>query len=207
MTTYNRFTSPGKLTPAQNIAKDDWFIAGEAARPDLVWIRFDVREGRNEEMKARLLHRVQQGIAKVVKIPEESIWFYLCDLPSMNIMEWAQIMPPLRAMPDDDVVFNALSAPLQASLSPLAQRRRQRPPERSGRRHFADVAGVNARERRAGRAERRFPRLRRALKHWRFGACHRVGVAFVKFTAQDALATDSAPGERLHDLDFAQYAT
>jgi phenylpyruvate tautomerase PptA (4-oxalocrotonate tautomerase family) len=148
MPTYNCFTSPGKLTLVQkkeiarvctdvyheefclgryliqmifcDIAKDDRYIAGEAARPDLVWIPCDVREGRNEEMKATLLHRGQQGIAKVAKIPEESIWFYLCDLPSMNIMGWGQIMPPLRTMPDDDVVFNALSAPLQASLRPFA---------------------------------------------------------------------------------------
>src|ERR1700689_1092721 len=116
MPTYYCFTFPGKLTPVQkneiarvcadvyhgefglgrnliqvifyDIARDDRYIVGEAARPDLVWIRCDVREGRNEEMKAWLLHRVQQGIAKVAKIPAESIWFYLRDLPSMNIMEW-----------------------------------------------------------------------------------------------------------------------
>jgi hypothetical protein len=71
-------------------------------------------------MKARLLHRVQQGVAKTANVPEEDVWFYLCDLPSMNIMEWGHIMPPLRAMPDDDIVFNSLSTPLQASLRPLA---------------------------------------------------------------------------------------
>jgi phenylpyruvate tautomerase PptA (4-oxalocrotonate tautomerase family) len=70
------------------IAKDDRYIAGEPAQPDVVWIRCDVREGRNEEMKARLLHRVQQGVAKTANVPEEDVWFYLCNLPSMNIMEW-----------------------------------------------------------------------------------------------------------------------
>jgi phenylpyruvate tautomerase PptA (4-oxalocrotonate tautomerase family) len=148
MPTYNCFTAPGKLTTAQKkqiarvctdvyheefglgryliqvifyeIAKDDRYIAGEPAQPDVVWIRCDVREGRNEEMKARLLHRVQQGVAKTANVPEEDVWFYLCDLPSMNIMEWGHIMPPLRAMPDDDIVFNSLSTPLQASLRPLA---------------------------------------------------------------------------------------
>jgi phenylpyruvate tautomerase PptA (4-oxalocrotonate tautomerase family) len=148
MPTYNCFTSPGKLTPAQKkeiarlctddyreefglaryftqvifyeVARDDRYIGGEPAPSDIFWIRCDVRLGRNEEMKARLLHRVQQGVAKAAKIPEEKVWIYLCDLPSENIMEWGHIMPPLRAMPDDEVVFKSLSAPLQASLRPLA---------------------------------------------------------------------------------------
>ena len=29
------------------------------------------------------------GVARAVNIPEESVWFYLNDLPAMNIMEWA----------------------------------------------------------------------------------------------------------------------
>ena len=116
MPTYNCFTAPGKLTLAQKqeiarwcttvyheafhlaryliqvvfyeTASGDRYIAGEPARPDLIWIRCDVRAGRNEEQKTRLLHRVQQGVAKTANVPEEAVWIYLCDLPSMNIMEW-----------------------------------------------------------------------------------------------------------------------
>jgi phenylpyruvate tautomerase PptA (4-oxalocrotonate tautomerase family) len=148
MPTFNCFTAPGKLAPAQkkeisriltdvykeefglaryftqvifyDIAEEDRYIGGEPAPLDVVWIRCDVREGRNEDMKSRLLHRVQKGVAKVANVPEEDIWFYLCDLPSVNIMEWGHNMPPLRAMPDDDVVFTSLSAPLQKTLRALA---------------------------------------------------------------------------------------
>jgi phenylpyruvate tautomerase PptA (4-oxalocrotonate tautomerase family) len=148
MPTFNCFTAPGKLASAQKkeiarvftdvyreefglaryftqvifyeIATEDRYIGGEPAPADVVWIRCDVREGRNEDMKSRLLHRVQKGVAKIAKVPEEDIWFYLCDLPSMNIMEWGHNMPPLRAMPDDDVVFTSLSAPLQKALRALA---------------------------------------------------------------------------------------
>lgn len=120
MPTFEFFTAPEKLTPTQkaeianwctkvyheefgiaryliqvifeDFTRDDQYIAGEPA-PDVIWIRCDVRSGRNEELKARLLHRVQQGVAKTASLPEESVWFYLNDLPAMNIMEWGHIMP------------------------------------------------------------------------------------------------------------------
>ena len=154
MPTYNIFTSPGKLTLAQKeeiarvctevyheefgiaryliqvvfyeVANNDRYIGAKPVQPDLVWIRCDVREGRTPEMKARLLHRVQQGIAKAANISEEAVWFYLDDLASVNIMEWGHIMPHLgavsddRALPQDQPWFAELSAPMQASLRQLA---------------------------------------------------------------------------------------
>jgi phenylpyruvate tautomerase PptA (4-oxalocrotonate tautomerase family) len=101
------------------VAKDDRYVAGKPARPDLVWVRCDVREGRNNEMKAKLLHRIQQGISKIADVPAEAVWVYFCDLPPEDIMEWGHIMPPLRAMPDDDTWFKALSAPFQDYLRKL----------------------------------------------------------------------------------------
>jgi phenylpyruvate tautomerase PptA (4-oxalocrotonate tautomerase family) len=154
MPTYTCFTAQGKLTLAQRenvarvltdvyleefglarymtqvifheIATGDRYVAGKPARADLVWIRCDVRLGRTQDQKARLLHRVQQGVAKAADVPEEAVWIYLDDLPSWNIMEWGHIMPPLgtvsddRALPHDDTWFEALSAPMQTSLRALA---------------------------------------------------------------------------------------
>ena len=151
MPTYSCFTSPGKLTLAQKeeiarictdiyheefgiarylieviffeVAKDDRYIAGKPAPPDLLWIRCDVREGRTPEMKARLFHRVQQGVARAANVPEEAIWFYLDDLPSWNIMEWGHIMPKFRPelVPhQDDPWFQELSASFKESLQKLA---------------------------------------------------------------------------------------
>ena len=149
MPTFTCLTSPGRLTPAQKeeiarvctdgyheefavpryliqvvfyeIARGDRYVAGQPARDDLVWIRCDVREGRNEAQKAKLLHRVQRGVAKSANVSEEAVWIYLCDLPSMNLMVWGHIMPPLvHGMPKDDTWFESLSDPMQASLRPLA---------------------------------------------------------------------------------------
>lgn len=161
MPTFECFTAPEKLTPAQKaeianlcttvyheefgiaryliqvifeeFGSSDQYIAGRPA-PDVVWIRCDVRSGRNEELKARLLHRVQQGIAKTAKISEESVWFYLNDLPAMNIMEWGHIMPrprpgetlaivtvtdPGTVPHDDEHWFESLSEPFKERLRAL----------------------------------------------------------------------------------------
>jgi phenylpyruvate tautomerase PptA (4-oxalocrotonate tautomerase family) len=161
MPTFECFTAPDKLTVAQKaeianlcttvyheefgIARyliqvifrkfesGDQYIGGEPA-PDIVWIRCDVRSGRNEELKARLLHRVQQGVAKTARVPEEVVWFYLNDLPAMNIMEWGHIMPrpnaaetieivtvtnPGSVVHDDEHWFEALSEPFKARLRAL----------------------------------------------------------------------------------------
>jgi phenylpyruvate tautomerase PptA (4-oxalocrotonate tautomerase family) len=161
MPTFTCFTAPKKLTLAQKaeianwctdvyheefgiaryliqvifeeFASGDQYIAGQPA-PDVVWIQCYVRSGRNEELKTRLLHRVQQGVAKTANVSEESVWFYLTDIPAMNIMEWGHIMPrpnpsetieilnvndPVAVAHDDERWFEAVSEPLKARLRAL----------------------------------------------------------------------------------------
>jgi phenylpyruvate tautomerase PptA (4-oxalocrotonate tautomerase family) len=165
MPTFECFTAPEKLTLAQKseianlctdvyhqefgiaryliqvifrqFASGDQYVAGKPA-PDVVWIRCDVRSGRNEELKARLLQRIQQGVAGTAKVPEESVWFYLNDLPAMNIMEWGHIMPrpkpaetleietvndPGLVAHDDEQWFEELSEPMKARLQALSSGR------------------------------------------------------------------------------------
>ena len=62
------------------------------------------------------------------------VWFYLNDLPAMNIMEWGHIMPrpnpaetieivtvtnPGSVVHDDEYWFEALSEPFKARLRAL----------------------------------------------------------------------------------------
>jgi phenylpyruvate tautomerase PptA (4-oxalocrotonate tautomerase family) len=152
MPTYTCFTSQGKLKPEQKkelagwlatvyrevfglqrymtqvifheLAKDDRYIGGHPAPSDVGWIRCDVREGRSEEQKAKLLHRIQEGVAKIANVSGESVWIYFDDLPPMNIMEWGHIMPHLKAMPafpdNDSAWFDGLSEPYKERLRTLA---------------------------------------------------------------------------------------
>ena len=47
----------------EEFGRGDQYIAGQPA-PDVVWIQCYVRAGRDEELKSRLLRRVQQGVAQ-----------------------------------------------------------------------------------------------------------------------------------------------
>ena len=149
MPTFTCSTSPGTLTSAQKegiarvctdvyheefglaryliqvifceVAVGDRYVAGQPAPPDVVWIRCDLREGRNETQKAKLLHRLRQGVADAANVSDEAIWIYLCDIPPINLMVWGHIMPTLvQGMPMDDTWFKSLSDHMRASLRPLA---------------------------------------------------------------------------------------
>ena len=148
MPTFTCSTSPGRLTRAQKekiarictdvyhdefdlaryliqvifreIAVEDRYVAGRPANPDLVWIRCELREGRNGVQKATLLSRLREGVADAADVSGETIWIYLCDIPPVNVMAWGHIMPQLvEGMPQDDTWYESLSDYMQASLRPL----------------------------------------------------------------------------------------
>ncbi len=145
MPTYACSTAAGRLTPAQKtdivrcistvhheetgaprylvqvifyeVASGNHYIAGELARPDQIWIRGDLRSGRTEVQKGKILRRILQGVAKSAAAAEEAVWVYLSDIPATNIAEYGRILP----LPgNEDAWFAALPDPLKARLGPLA---------------------------------------------------------------------------------------
>jgi phenylpyruvate tautomerase PptA (4-oxalocrotonate tautomerase family) len=129
MPTYVCSTAAGRLTPTQKtdivrcittvhheevdaprylvqvifceVASGNHYIAGEPARPDQIWIRGDLRGGRTEEQKGKILRRILQGVAKfAAAAAEEAVWVYLSDIPATNISEYGRILPlPERRLP------------------------------------------------------------------------------------------------------------
>ena len=49
-----------------------------------MWIRGDIRDGRNEEQKSRMLSRILQEVSRIGEIAEEEVWVYLSDIPAQN---------------------------------------------------------------------------------------------------------------------------
>jgi phenylpyruvate tautomerase PptA (4-oxalocrotonate tautomerase family) len=105
MPTYACSVADGRLTPAQklaiaesitaihheetgaprylvqvifyDIAPGNHYISGQLAPAGQIWIRGDIRDGRTEEQKSRMLSRILQAVSRTSAISEDEVWVYL----------------------------------------------------------------------------------------------------------------------------------
>lgn len=69
------------------------FIGGEAASADHVWVRADIRAGRSNVQKAKMLRRIMQETAVILGISEQEVWVYISDIPAQGVLEFGNILP------------------------------------------------------------------------------------------------------------------
>ena len=100
-----------------DIAPGSHYIAGQLAPAGQIWIRGDIRGGRTDEQKHRMLSRLLQDVSKISKIGEDEVWVYLSDIPAQNIAEYGRVLPAPGA---ESVWFEALPGTLRERLRPLA---------------------------------------------------------------------------------------
>jgi phenylpyruvate tautomerase PptA (4-oxalocrotonate tautomerase family) len=100
-----------------DIAYANHFIAGQLAPAGQMWIRGDIRDGRSEEQKSRMLSRILQEVSRIGEIAEEEVWVYLSDIPAHNIAEYGRVLPAPGA---ENAWFATLPAALRERLGPLA---------------------------------------------------------------------------------------
>jgi phenylpyruvate tautomerase PptA (4-oxalocrotonate tautomerase family) len=100
-----------------DIAPGSHYIGGQLAPPGHIWIRGDIRDGRSEEQKSRMLSRVLQEVSRIGEIAEEEVWVYLSDIPAQNMAEYGRVLPVPGA---ENAWFAALPAPLRERLGSVA---------------------------------------------------------------------------------------
>jgi len=69
------------------------FVGGEAASPDHVWVRADIRSGRTNEQKARMLQRIMLETSEILGISEQAVWVYISDIPAQGVLEFGNVLP------------------------------------------------------------------------------------------------------------------
>ena len=69
------------------------FIGGEAASPDHIWVRADIRSGRTNEQKAGILRRTMRETSEILGISEQSVWVYISDIPAQAVLEFGNVLP------------------------------------------------------------------------------------------------------------------
>lgn len=69
------------------------FLGGEAASPDHIWVRADIRAGRTREQKAKLLRRIMQETSEILAISDQHVWVYISDIPAIGVLEFGNVLP------------------------------------------------------------------------------------------------------------------
>ncbi len=84
------------------------FIGGDEAPYDHVWVRADIRAGRTNEQKAKLLGGISRETSKILGISPQSVWVYISDIPAQGVLEFGSVFPDpggeaewLAALPED----------------------------------------------------------------------------------------------------------
>lgn len=145
MPTYACSAAAGRLTPAQkveivqsitaihheetgaprylvqvifyDIAPGNHYIGGQLAPAGQMWIRGDIRDGRTEEQKSRMISRILQEVSRTTEIGEDEVWVYLSDIPAHNIAEYGRVLP---APGGENAWFARLPAALRERLGSVA---------------------------------------------------------------------------------------
>jgi phenylpyruvate tautomerase PptA (4-oxalocrotonate tautomerase family) len=89
------------------------YVAGEPAEPSHVWIRADIRSGRTQEQKSRLLARIVDDVCTITGASRENVWVYISDLPGPSIVEYGHVLPQPG---EEDSWFAGLPDELQEKL-------------------------------------------------------------------------------------------
>ena len=99
-----------------DLAPDSHYVAGQLAPADQIWVRGDIRGGRTNEQKSRMLRRIMQGVGRAGGAAEDAVWVYLCDIPAANMAEYGRVLLPPG---EEDAWFSSLPDAMRERLGPL----------------------------------------------------------------------------------------
>ena len=94
------------------------FLGGTLTN-DHIWIRGDIRAGRPDDVRQRLMMNIMQDISRIADIPASSVWIYLCNLAPTDMVEHGHVLP----LPGQEQQwFVSLPETLQQYLTSLGMR-------------------------------------------------------------------------------------
>ena len=69
------------------------YIGGESAPAGQMWIRGDIRSGRTEDVKRKMIERLLDDVCRVTDAAKKDVWVYISDIPASNIAEYGRVLP------------------------------------------------------------------------------------------------------------------
>jgi phenylpyruvate tautomerase PptA (4-oxalocrotonate tautomerase family) len=100
-----------------DVASNGHYVAGRPAPADQIWVRADIRDGRTNEQKTKLLRRIMEDVGKASGAAEETVWVYLSEILAGNVAEYGRVLLPPGS---EDAWFATLPDALRERLRSLA---------------------------------------------------------------------------------------
>jgi phenylpyruvate tautomerase PptA (4-oxalocrotonate tautomerase family) len=89
------------------------FIGGQHAAPHQIWVRGEIRAGRTDAQKGKILQRILEDVSRLTSAPREQVYVYLHDIPAQSVIEYGR---PLTAPGDEAAWLATLPPALQERL-------------------------------------------------------------------------------------------
>lgn len=98
------------------VEDEAYYIGGQPAPDNQVWVHATIRSGRSQEQKEELLLRLTSEIALILGIPKEDVWVYIVEIPGANMTEYGRL---LMEPGEEEQWFASLPEGLQERLNDL----------------------------------------------------------------------------------------
>jgi len=93
---------------------------GPSLASSQIWIRGDIRGGRTEAQRTRIMLRIMQEVSRITGVKDQDIWVYLCNLSPTDMVEYGRVLP----RPGDETAwFDHLPESLQDYMKKLGTTR------------------------------------------------------------------------------------
>jgi phenylpyruvate tautomerase PptA (4-oxalocrotonate tautomerase family) len=68
-------------------------FVGGTATDHHIWIRGDIRAGRDEKHRDQIALNVMNDVSRITGNPIDDIWVYLCNLAPTDMVEYGRVLP------------------------------------------------------------------------------------------------------------------
>jgi len=58
-----------------------------------IWIRGDIRAGRTEGQRTRMMLRMMDEVSRITDVKKEEVWVYICNLAPTDMVEYGHVLP------------------------------------------------------------------------------------------------------------------
>ncbi len=100
-----------------DVAPGNFYVGGQPAPEDKIWIRFDTRSGKTSEQRSQLLRRIVRDVSRASGAAEDEVTVLLSEIPAANMMDYGRVVPDQGE--DFGAWFSSLPDALRERLRPL----------------------------------------------------------------------------------------